>query len=48
MNGGAHGRETCEVVVEARAVDRAGKVHVLPVAELHCLSPLRHRGPDLH
>ena len=35
MNGGAHGRETCEVVVEARAVDRAGKVHVLPVAELH-------------
>jgi UDP-N-acetylmuramate dehydrogenase len=35
MNGGAHGRETCEVVVEARAVDRNGKVHVLPVAELH-------------
>ncbi len=25
MNGGAHGRETCEVVVEARAVDRAGQ-----------------------
>jgi UDP-N-acetylmuramate dehydrogenase len=35
MNGGAHGRETGEVVVEARAIDRAGKVHVLPVAELH-------------
>jgi UDP-N-acetylmuramate dehydrogenase len=35
MNGGAHGRETCEVVVEARAVDRSGRVHVLPVAELH-------------
>jgi UDP-N-acetylmuramate dehydrogenase len=35
MNGGAHGRETCEVVVEARAVDRQGNVHVLPVAELH-------------
>jgi UDP-N-acetylmuramate dehydrogenase len=35
MNGGAHGRETCEVVVEARAVDRRGKLHVLPVAELH-------------
>lgn len=34
MNGGAHGRETCEVLVEARAVDRKGKVHVLPVAEL--------------
>jgi UDP-N-acetylmuramate dehydrogenase len=44
MNGGAHGRETCEVVVEARAVDRTGQVHVLPVAELryvyrHCGAP---------
>jgi UDP-N-acetylmuramate dehydrogenase len=35
MNGGAHGRETKEVVVEVRAVDRKGEVHVLPVAELH-------------
>ncbi|MGH6802743.1 MAG: UDP-N-acetylmuramate dehydrogenase, partial [Methyloceanibacter sp.] len=35
MNGGAHGRETREVLVEARAVDRKGNVHVLPVAELH-------------
>jgi UDP-N-acetylmuramate dehydrogenase len=35
MNGGAHGRETCEVVVEVRAVDRKGGVHVLPVAALH-------------
>ncbi len=35
MNGGAHGRETKEVLVEARAVDRHGNVHVLPVAELH-------------
>jgi len=35
MNGGAHGRETSEVVVKARAVDRQGQVHVLPVAELH-------------
>jgi UDP-N-acetylmuramate dehydrogenase len=35
MNGGAHGRETKEVVVEARAVDRNGNIHVLPVAELH-------------
>jgi len=35
MNGGAHGRETKEVVVEVRAVDRQGRVHVLPVAELH-------------
>ena len=35
MNGGAHGRETKEVLVEARAVDRQGGIHVLPVAELH-------------
>jgi UDP-N-acetylmuramate dehydrogenase len=35
MNGGAHGRETREVVIEARAVDRKGDIHVLPVAELH-------------
>jgi UDP-N-acetylmuramate dehydrogenase len=35
MNGGAHGRETMEVLVEARAVDRKGNMHVLPVAELH-------------
>ena len=35
MNGGAHGRETKEVVVEVRSVDRRGNVHVLPVAELH-------------
>ena len=35
MNGGAHGRETKEVLVEARAVDRQGNTHVLPVAELH-------------
>lgn len=35
MNGGAHGRETCEVLIEARAVDRQGCVHVLPVAEMH-------------
>jgi UDP-N-acetylmuramate dehydrogenase len=44
MNGGAHGRETKEVVVEARAVDRKGEVHVLKVAELryayrHCGAP---------
>jgi UDP-N-acetylmuramate dehydrogenase len=35
MNGGAHGCETCEVLIEARAVDRQGNAHVLPVAELH-------------
>jgi len=35
MNGGAHGRETKEVLVEARAIDRKGDIHVLPVAELN-------------
>jgi UDP-N-acetylmuramate dehydrogenase len=35
MNGGAHGRETREVVIEARAIDRKGDIHVLPLAELH-------------
>jgi UDP-N-acetylmuramate dehydrogenase len=35
MNGGAHGKETKEVVIEARAVDREGNIHVLPVEELH-------------
>ena len=45
MNGGAHGRDTKEVLVEARAVDRNGGVHVLPVAELHYA--YRHCGaPD--
>jgi UDP-N-acetylmuramate dehydrogenase len=44
MNGGAHGTETCEVLVEARAVDRQGNVHVLPVADFryayrHCGAP---------
>jgi UDP-N-acetylmuramate dehydrogenase len=44
MNGGAHDRETKEVLVEARAVDRHGDIHVLPVAELgyayrHCGAP---------
>jgi UDP-N-acetylmuramate dehydrogenase len=35
MNGGAHGRETKEVVVEVRGVDRQGNIRVLTVAELH-------------
>jgi UDP-N-acetylmuramate dehydrogenase len=44
MNGGAYGRETVDVVVEARAVDRAGRVHVLSLADLdysyrHCGAP---------
>jgi UDP-N-acetylmuramate dehydrogenase len=35
MNGGAYGRETKDVLIEARAVDRAGKVHVLSNADMH-------------
>lgn len=44
MNGGAHGTETCDVLVEARAVDRAGDIHVLSVDDMkygyrHCGAP---------
>jgi len=35
MNGGAYGRETKDVLVEARAVDRAGCIHVLSNADMH-------------
>ena len=35
MNGGAYGRETKDALVEARAVDRAGRVHVLRNADMH-------------
>jgi UDP-N-acetylmuramate dehydrogenase len=34
MNAGAHGAETRDVLIEARAVDRAGAVHVLPRAAM--------------
>lgn len=45
MNGGAHGSETCEVLIEARAVDRNGNIHVLPVEDFHY--SYRHCGvPD--
>ncbi len=41
MNGGAYGRETRDALVEARAVDRHGRVHVLANADMgyayrHC------------
>ncbi|PKQ03620.1 MAG: UDP-N-acetylenolpyruvoylglucosamine reductase [Alphaproteobacteria bacterium HGW-Alphaproteobacteria-11] len=41
MNGGAYGRETKDVLVEAVAIDRAGKRHVLKNADMkysyrHC------------
>ncbi len=44
MNGGAHGCETKDVVVEARAVGRDGAVHVLAHADMnfayrHCGAP---------
>jgi UDP-N-acetylmuramate dehydrogenase len=44
MNAGAHGRETREVLIEARALDRQGRLHVLPVADMqlsyrHCGLP---------
>jgi UDP-N-acetylmuramate dehydrogenase len=44
MNAGAHGRETKDVLVEARAVDRGGDIHVLSHADMgfsyrHCGVP---------
>ncbi|MGE3871916.1 MAG: UDP-N-acetylmuramate dehydrogenase [Parvibaculaceae bacterium] len=44
MNGGAYGRETRDVLVEARAVDRRGSLHVLSNADMqytyrHCGAP---------
>jgi UDP-N-acetylmuramate dehydrogenase len=35
MNGGAYGRETKDALVSARAVDRAGRLHVLSNTDLH-------------
>jgi UDP-N-acetylmuramate dehydrogenase len=44
MNGGAYGRETKDVLIEARAVDRQGRAHVLTNADMrysyrHCGAP---------
>lgn len=45
MNAGAHGRETKDVLVSARAVDRAGRIHELSLADMHFT--YRHCGvPD--
>jgi UDP-N-acetylmuramate dehydrogenase len=45
MNGGAYGRETKDALVEARAVDRNGRVHVLGNADMKYA--YRHSGaPD--
>jgi UDP-N-acetylmuramate dehydrogenase len=35
MNGGAYGRETKDALIEARAVDRQGHIHVLASRDLH-------------
>jgi UDP-N-acetylmuramate dehydrogenase len=35
MNGGAYGRETKDVLIEARGVDRAGRLRVWSNADLH-------------
>jgi UDP-N-acetylmuramate dehydrogenase len=35
MNGGAYGRETKDALLEARVVDRQGRVHVLSNADMH-------------
>lgn len=34
MNAGAHGSETKDCLIEARAVDRAGNIHTVPLAEM--------------
>jgi UDP-N-acetylmuramate dehydrogenase len=44
MNAGAHGSETTNVLIGARAVDRQGNVHVLTHADMgftyrHCAAP---------
>lgn len=44
MNGGAYGRETKDVLVSARAVDRGGRIHMLSNADMgfhyrHCSAP---------
>jgi UDP-N-acetylmuramate dehydrogenase len=35
MNGGAYGRETKDALIEARAVDRQGRIHVLDNSGMH-------------
>jgi len=45
MNGGAYGRETKDALIEARGVDRQGRVRVFANAEMHYT--YRHCGaPD--
>ena len=42
MNGGAYGRETKDALIEARGVDRQGRVRVLSNGEMH--DSYRHCG----
>ena len=42
MNAGAHGRETKDVLVEAQAVDRQGRIHALPLEDMRLT--YRHSG----
>jgi UDP-N-acetylmuramate dehydrogenase len=42
MNGGAYGRETKDVLIEARGVDRAGNIRVFTNADMHYT--YRHSG----
>jgi len=45
MNGGAYGRETKDALIEARGLDRQGRLHVFANADLHYA--YRHCGaPD--
>ena len=45
MNGGAYGRETKDALIEARGVDRQGRVHVFANGDMHYT--YRHCGaPD--
>ena len=48
MNGGAYGRETKDALVSARAVDRAGRVHVLANADLGYSYRHSRRARRLH
>jgi UDP-N-acetylmuramate dehydrogenase len=42
MNAGAHGYETKDALVEAQAVDRKGRLHVLPLSDMNMA--YRHSG----
>jgi len=53
MNGGAYGGETKDALVEARAVDRAGRIHVLRNADMdysyrHCGVPANYIFTQAH